>query len=93
MDLATYPLMTMMWVRLYLTTEALGALFGVDKATVSRNGRRILVVLRRVSEREIEGPDPPLGERRSRDSTGGCPLPAEAPASYPDLFAIPDGTE
>jgi len=36
---ATRVLMTTMWVRLYLTTATLGALFGVDKATVSRNGR------------------------------------------------------
>jgi len=84
-DLATRLLMTMMWVRLYLTTAALGALFGVDKATVSRNGRRILAVLRRVSEGEIEWPDPPArGEGKDL---------AEALASYPDLFAILDGTE
>jgi len=85
LDLATYLLMTMTWVRLYLTTEVLGVLFGVDKATVSRNGRRILAVLRRVSEGEIEWPDPPArGEGKDL---------AEALASYPDLFAILDGTE
>ena len=52
--------MTMMWVRLYLSTAALAALFEVDKAKVSRNGRRILAVLRQVTEGEIEWPDPPL---------------------------------
>ncbi|RMF26779.1 MAG: hypothetical protein D6759_18965, partial [Chloroflexi bacterium] len=85
LDLATRLLMTMMWVRLYLTTEALGALFGVHKATVSRNGRRILAVLRRVSEGELEWPDPPeWGEGKNL---------MEAKAAYPDLFAILDGTE
>lgn len=85
LDLATYLLMTMMWVRLYLTTEALAVLFGVDKATVSRNGRRILAVLRRVSEGEIEWPDPPVhGEGKSL---------AEALADDSDLLAILDGTE
>jgi hypothetical protein len=85
LDLATYLLMTMMWVRLYLTTEVLGVLFGVDKSTVSRNGRRILAVLRQVSEGEIDWPDPPArGEGKDL---------AEALAAYPDLFAILDGTE
>ena len=74
-----------MWVRLYLTTAALGALFGVDKATVSRNGRRILAVLRRVSEGEIAWPDPPA-RGQGKDL-------AEALASCSDLFAILDGTE
>jgi len=57
----------MMWVRLYLTTATLGALFGVDKATVGRNGRGILAVLRRVSEGEIGWPD-------QRGTWGGPPL-------------------
>lgn len=83
LDLATYLLMTMMGVRLYLSTAALAALFGVDKATVSRNGRRILAVLRQVTEGEIEWPDPPS---RGKD------LP-EMLATCPDLFAILDGTE
>ncbi len=85
LDLATRLLMTMMWVRLYLSTAALAALFGVDKATVSRNGRRILAVLRQVTEGEIEWPDPP--ERgKGKDL-------ADMQATYPDLFAILDGTE
>jgi len=39
-------LLTLVWLRLYLTTEALGDLFGIDKATVSRYTRRRLPVLR-----------------------------------------------
>ena len=77
--------MTMMWVRLYLSTAALAALFGVDKATVSRNGRRVLAVLRQVTEGEMEWPDPPTrGKGKALN---------EMRAAYPDLFAILDGTE
>ncbi|WP_448592097.1 HARBI1 family protein [Thermoflexus hugenholtzii] len=72
-----------MGVRLYLSTAALAARFGVDQATVRRNGRRILAVLRQVPEGEMEGPDPPS---RGKD------LP-EMRAPYPDWFAIWDGTE
>ncbi|MDQ7029814.1 MAG: hypothetical protein Q9O62_08575 [Ardenticatenia bacterium] len=70
--MATYLLMTMMWGRLYLSTAALAALFGIDKATVSRNGRRVLAVLRQVTEGEIDWPDPPVrGEgERFGDSSG-----------------------
>jgi len=83
LDLGTSLLMTMMWVRLYLSTAALAALFGVDKATVSRNGRRILAVLRQVTEGEIDGPDPPVRGKDLADIAG----------LYPDWFAILDETE
>jgi hypothetical protein len=39
-------IMVTCWLRLYLNTEAMGFFFGVDKATVSRNCRRLLRVLR-----------------------------------------------
>ena len=39
-------LVTLLWLRLYLGTETLGFLFGIDKATVSRYTRAILPVLR-----------------------------------------------
>ena len=72
--------MTMMWVRLYLSTAALAALFDIDKATVSRSGRRVLAVLRRVTEGEIDWPDPPVrGEGKDL---------ATVLATYPDWFAI-----
>jgi len=38
-------LVTLVWLRLYLTTETLGFLFGIDKATVSRYTRAVLPVL------------------------------------------------
>src|SRR5215204_5438327 len=37
--------MVMMWLRLYLSTAALGALFEVNKSTSSRHSRRLLKVL------------------------------------------------
>ena len=43
-------LVTLVWLRLYLTTETLGFLFGIDKATVSRYTRAMLPVLRQVGE-------------------------------------------
>jgi IS5 family transposase len=78
-------LMTLVWLRLYLNTEALGYFFGVDKATVSRNSRRILKALRAVGESTLGWPKPPKrGEGKSID---------EALATYPDLWAIVDATE
>ena len=78
-------LMTLVWLRLYLNTEALGDFFGVDKATVSRNSRRVLKALREVGEGTLGWPEPPKrGEGKSV---------AEALTSYPDLLAIVDATE
>ena len=58
--------MVLFWLRLYLTTEAVGCFFGLDKSNVSRNGRRLLAVLRQVSDTEFEWPEPPLrGQGRS----------------------------
>ncbi len=85
LDLPTQLLMVLFWLRLYLTTEAVGYFFGLDKANVSRNGRRILQVLRQVSESEFGWPDPPQrGHGRSIE---------QAFRDYPDLFAIVDATE
>jgi transposase len=44
-DVAERLLMTLIWLRLYLTCEAVGFLFGVDKGTVSRFTRPILLIL------------------------------------------------
>jgi DDE superfamily endonuclease/Helix-turn-helix of DDE superfamily endonuclease len=38
--------MTLVWLRLYLTCDAVGVLFGVDKSTVSRTTRPLLRLLR-----------------------------------------------
>src|SRR5215211_8164027 len=46
LELRTRLVMLLVWLRLYLTTEALGCLFELHKSNVSRNGRRLLTVLR-----------------------------------------------
>jgi len=78
-------LMTLVWLRLYLNTEALGYFFGVDKSTVSRNTRRVLAALRVVGEGTLGWPEPP--------QRGQGKNVAQALAEYPDLFAIVDATE
>ena len=78
-------LMTLVWLRLYLGTETLGFLFGIDKATVSRYTRAILPVLRQVGDATLGWLEPP---KRGQ----GQDL-AAARAAYPDLFAIVDATE
>ncbi|MFN3421845.1 MAG: transposase family protein [Armatimonadota bacterium] len=41
-------LMTLIWLRQYWNTEALGFFFGLDKSTVSRNTRRMLKALQKI---------------------------------------------
>jgi hypothetical protein len=78
-------LMTMVWLRLYLTTEVLGYLFGVDKATVSRYTRAMLPALRAVGEETLGWSEPPKrGQGKNL---------AKAREAYPDLFAFVDATE
>jgi len=76
-------LLTLVWLRLYLTTEALGYLFSIDKATVSRYTRRMLPVLRAIGEATLSWPEPP---KRGRGLD-------EAMEEHPDLFAFIDATE
>ena len=78
-------LMTLVWLRLYLNTEALGYFFGVNKSTVSRNTRRVLAALRVVGEETLGWPEPPQPGRGKNV--------AQALAEYPDLFALVDATE
>jgi hypothetical protein len=81
----TQLVMVLMWLRLYLGTEALGTLFEVDKSTISRNTRRALSVLRALSQREFGWPDPPA---KGEGKTLG-----QALQDYPDLAAVLDTTE
>ena len=78
-------LMTVIWLHLYLNTDTLGVLFGVDKATISRNSRRVLAVLRQVGEDTLGWPEPP-GRGQGKSLT-------EALVSCPDLLAILDVME
>lgn len=78
-------LMTVVWLRLYLSTEALGFFFGVDKSTASRNTRRLLSCLRQLGDETLGWPEPPKrGEGKSIE---------QALRDYPDLLAIIDATE
>ncbi len=45
-DVTERLLMTLVWLRLYVTFDAIGVLFGMDKGTVSRFTRLILLILR-----------------------------------------------
>ena len=78
-------LMTLVWLRLYLNTEALGYFFGVDKATVSRNTRLVLQALSQVGEGTLGWPEPP--------NRGQGKTIEQALQEYPDLWAIVDATE
>jgi len=78
-------LMSLMWLRLYLNTEALGYFFGVDKATASRNTRNLLRTLRRLGDETLGWPEPPKrGQGKGID---------QVLQEYPDLFALIDATE
>jgi hypothetical protein len=78
-------LMTATWLRLYLSTEALGFFFDVDKSTASRNTRRLLPCLRQLGDETLGWPEPPKrGEGKSIE---------QALHDYPDLLAIIDATE
>lgn len=76
-------LMTLVWMRLYLTTSATGFLFGVHKSTVSRNTRAILACLEGLGEDTLGWDDRP-GKSRSV---------AEVMREYSDMLAIVDATE
>lgn len=56
-DLTERLLMTMVWLRLYVTGEAIGVMFEVDKATVSRLTRPILRILRELGEDTLGWPE------------------------------------
>lgn len=78
-------LLTLVWLRLYLSLEALSFLFGIDKATASRHTRRVLSVLRQLSDATLGWPAPlKRGEGKSLE---------QVLQEYPDLLAIIDATE
>jgi transposase len=56
-DVADRLLMTLVWLRHYLTCEATGFLFGVDKGTVSRFTRPILLILRDIGVDTLGWPE------------------------------------
>jgi hypothetical protein len=85
LDLRDRLLMTLMWLKLYLNTDALGYFFGVDKSTASRNVRNILSSLCQLGDETLGWPDPPKrGQTKDLD---------QALQDYPELMAIVDATE
>jgi transposase len=76
-DLTERLLMTMVWLRLYVTCEAVGFMFDVDKGTVSRFTRPILSILRDLGEDTLGWPQEAreLAEKQTDDTTTNPPLP------------------
>jgi len=101
-------LVTMVWLRLYLTCEAVGVLFGVDKSTVSRYTHPILLILRDLGADTLGWPEEAQALVAQNETTAelvGEPAPTtepEAAAPSPtsatvhtsaDLVAIVDASE
>jgi IS5 family transposase len=85
LELKERLLMTLVWLKLYLTVSALGFFFGISDSTVSRNTRNILPVLRQLGDDTLGWPElPKRGQGKSID---------QALQEYPDLLAIVDATE
>jgi hypothetical protein len=84
LTLETRLLMVLVWLRHYLTTDAIGYLFGVSQSTASRNLTRTLPVLATVAAASLHQPPSPRDLRRSW---------RQLQQAEPDLFAILDATE
>ena len=56
-DLTERLLMTQIWLKLYVTCDALGVMFEVDKSTASRFTRPILQILRELGEDTLGWPE------------------------------------
>lgn len=85
LDLHSQLVLTLVWLHLYLSTETLGLVFGVDKATVSRNTRRVVGVLRQLGQDTVWWHEPP-------GKYAGKSL-AQALVENPDLLAVLDVME
>jgi hypothetical protein len=74
-DLTQRLLMTLVWLRLYVTCEAVGFMFDVDKGTVSRFTRPILSLLRDLGEDTLGWPEEAreLVENQTDDTTATHP--------------------
>lgn len=70
-DVADRLLMTLFWLRHYLTCEATGFLFGVDKGTVSRFTRLMLVILRDIGVDTLGWPEEAKAVLESTRQEGG----------------------
>lgn len=77
-------LMTIIWLRLYVTYEVLGFLFDIHKSNVSRNMKPILEVLRKEMKEEIVWPDKEKREKMKMD---------QFLEEFSEVIAIVDATE
>ncbi len=90
-------LMTLVWLRLYLTCDAVGVLFAVDKSTVSRTTRPLLRLLRDRGQETLGWPE----EAQAALHTPDDPAPDDPAPDDPapvldredDSVAIIDATE
>lgn len=85
LELQERLLMTLLWLHLCLTTEALGCLFRVDKSTVSRNTRNVLSALRQMGEVSSEWLGPPQRGHGKRL--------AQVLQEYPDLSILANDSQ
>jgi hypothetical protein len=84
LELEEQLLMTLLWLHLHLNTAALSALFGVDKANVSRNTRRVWQLLPQLNL-PLDWPEPPKrGHSKNLEQAG---------REYPDLLVLVEGIE
>jgi DDE superfamily endonuclease len=79
LELEDQLLMTLLWLHLHLNTTALGLMFGVDKATVSRNTRRVWQILPQLNL-PLDWPEP--------SKRGYGKNLEQACRDYPDLLAL-----
>lgn len=101
-DLRERLLMTLVWLRLYVTCDAIGVLFGVDKGTVSRFTRPILLILRDLGGDTLGWPQEAKDVleltselTKPADGESGEPgaTPTDPPAERPDPPGPPPSSE
>lgn len=84
-DLTQRLLMTMVWLKLYVTLDAVGVMFEVDKGTVSRFTRPILRILRELGEDTLGWPVEARELAEPEDAKPNPPMPpAGSPEGSPD---------
>jgi transposase len=91
-DLRGRLLMTLVWLRLYLTCEAVGVLFDVDKGTVSRYTHPVLLILRDLGADTLGWPEE-AQVLLAGEEPNDAPSEPPPPPSCPDMVAIVDATE
>jgi hypothetical protein len=89
-DLTERLLMTVVWLRLYVTCEAVGVLFAMDKSTVSRFTRPILRILRDLGEDTLGWPSE---ARALADPEDARPDPPGPPPGPPESGPAASGAE